>query len=66
MYFFAKFQERQQFLQFFVKFSPNFFGISQNFSDFDGSDVKMRIFQRNLENFAKIFENLLQNFRKYV
>ena len=52
---FAEFQERQQILQIFVKFSPNFFRISQNFNDFDRSDVKMTIFYKNLRKIAEMF-----------
>ena len=56
---FAEFQERQQILQIFVKISPNFFRISQNFNDFDRSDVKMTIFHKNLRNIAEIIRNFL-------
>ena len=33
----------------FVKFSPIFFGISQNYSDFDRSDAKIATFQSNVK-----------------
>ena len=56
---FAEFQERQQILQIFVKISPNFFRISQNFNDFDRSDVKMTIFYKNLRKIAEIIRNFL-------
>ena len=36
-------------MQLFVKFSPMFFGISQNFSDFDRSDAKIAILQLNVK-----------------
>ena len=51
-------------MQIFVKFSPNFFGISQNFSDFDRSDVKMMIFHKNLRKIAEIIRNFLAKFLK--
>jgi hypothetical protein len=46
---FVDFQRRRQILQFFVKFSPIFFGIAQNFSDFDRSDANIAIFQRTVK-----------------
>ena len=50
---FVVFQRRRQILQFFVKFSPIFFGISQNFSDFDRSDAKTARFQRNVKKIRR-------------
>ena len=61
---FAEFQERQQILQIFVKFSPNFFRVSQNFSDFDRSDVKMMIFHGNLRKITEIIENFVAKILK--
>ena len=46
---FVDFQRRRHILLLFVKCSPVFFGISQNFSDFDRSDAKIAIFQRNVK-----------------
>ena len=64
---FAEFQERQQILQIFVKFSPNFFRISQNFSDFEKSDVKMMIFHGNLRKIRETIENFVAKMqKKYV
>ena len=61
---FAEFQERQQILQIFVKFSQNFFRISQKFSDFDMSDVKMMIFHWNLRKVTEIVENFVAKILK--
>ena len=36
-----------------VKFSPIFFGISQNYSDFDRSDAKIALFRRNVKQLLK-------------
>ena len=55
---FVDFQRRRQILQISVKFSPFSIGISQNFKDFDRSDAKIDVFQRNVQ---KIAENLLQS-----
>ena len=61
---FAEFQERQQILQIFAKFSPNFFRVSQTFSDLDRSDVKMMIFHRNLRKIAEVIKEVVNKILK--
>merc|ERR1711937_333988 len=61
---FSELQEIQQILQIFIKFSPNFFRISQNFSDFDRSDVKMMIFHENLRKIAENFKHFVAKILK--
>ena len=65
---FAKFEKkivdflyRWQVLQNFVKFSPIFFLISQNFSGFDRSDAKIAIFQRTVKNMLKFSCKFCEN-----
>ena len=51
-HFSLNFKGDSRFLQFFIKISPNFSGISQNIRDFDSSSVKMMIFHRHLRKNA--------------
>ena len=51
-------------MQIFVKISPNFFQVSESFSDFDRSDVKMMISHKNLRKVAEIIKNFVAKILK--